>query len=322
MKVVYEDLLAEHKASQKQLHSKDEALKIFQKQIKEASLHKQRLEQEIKQLHSQLARAQMLGLNHDSDAMSQISPALTPPHSSNRVGSVPYDTERERYMLELETAQEKNVELSRQIQLLEDEKEELIVERDYYSGKCTSLVKCFDEKREALPSGNCSHSAVHTLIEENRQLRLNLVDIQAERDQALSRIERYKRAVERRKAKEACAEKAVQISVGNKKNDMQLFLRRSAELECIGNSLSESVKEKTTALAHQKLANKILASRITELEHKLHVFKIAGSWSTSEEHVPTDEDNSGSEMLQNQANKKQPIVNDSRDTVTEHGLDK
>ncbi len=324
MEAVYQDLLAEHKASQKQLHSKDEALKIFQKQMKEELLDKQRLEQEIKQLHSQLARTQMIGTNPN---LSNSAPVMSPPRPLPQCSpvSASYDSEREGYILELETAQEKNQKLSRQIQLLEDEKEELASERDYYSGKCAHLVKCFEEQQSALPSAssNCSESHLHStyqnIIEENRQLRLNLIDIQAERDQALCRIERYKKAVERRKAKEACGEKAVQISVGSKKNDMQLYVRRIAELESIGNSLSESVKEKTTALAHQKRANKILASRITELEHKLRVFEMSCVWDGNKEKKSNDADDqvlkSGLKLVLNKANSMQLTVNKSEGSV-------
>ncbi|XP_064382344.1 coiled-coil domain-containing protein 149-like [Halichondria panicea] len=280
LEVVYQDLLAEHKASQQQLHSKDEALKIFQKQMKESNLHKQHLEQEIKQLHSQLARAQMLASVSLIPGPNTLNPSSPLPNDSPvRPGTGPYDAEREKYILELEEAQEKNAEFSRQIQLLEDEKDEIAEERDYYSGKCSSLVKCLEELRLAKPP---SHSTLNTIMEENRQLRLDRVEIQAERDQALSRIERYKRAVERRKAKEACAEKTIQFSAG-KKNDAQLSLRRISELETIGNSLSESVKEKTIALAHQKRANKMLASRITELEHRLRVLEISGLWSGNDQ---------------------------------------
>lgn len=288
LEVVYQDLLAEHKACQKQLHSKDEALKIFQAQLKDSNLQKQHLKQEIKQLHSQLARSQMLAslpiLRSDP---SNHSPAPQPTDSPIRATSGVrvdlYDTERERSIKELEEVIERNSELSRQINILEDENEELAGERDYYSGKCTSLVKCLEEERQLKPP---SHSVLQTVMEENRQLRLELVEVQAERDQALSRIERYKKAVERRKAKEVNADKVVVSPPGNKKHDVQSLLRRIDELESIGNSLSESVKEKTIALAHQKRANKMLASRITELEHRLKVLEISGLWSGSDQEIP------------------------------------
>lgn len=284
---IYEDLLAEHKASQQHLHSKEEALKIFQKQLRDSNIEKQRLEQEIKQLHSQLARIQVLSPKPSSYCSDSANPSVTPTSSLRRLSSGAessvYDSERERYILELEEAQEKNTELFRQIQLLEDEKEELASERDYYSGKCGSLMKCLEEERKAKPP---SHSALQTVMEENRQLKLELVNVEAEKDQALNRIERYKKAVERRKAKESAGDQGLPVAMGSKKQDLRLALRRISELESLANSLSESVKEKTISLSHQKRANKILASRVTELEHRLKVLEISGLWSSADSLVP------------------------------------
>ena len=284
---VYEDLLAEHKACQQHLHSKEEALKIFQKQLRDSNIHKQRLEQEIKQLHSQLARTQIHSPKSSSYNTSSTNQTVTPTSSLRQVsgGAEPgtYDSEREKYILDLEEAQEKNSELFRQIQLLEDEKEELAGERDYYSGKCGNLMKCLEEERQAKPP---SHSALQTVMEENRQLKLELVEVQAERDQALNRIERYKKAVERRKTKENAGDQDLQFAVGGKKQDLRIALRRISELESLANSLSESVKDKTISLSHQKRANKMLASRITELEHRLKVLEISGLWPSPESLVP------------------------------------
>lgn len=286
---IYEDLLAEHKACQQHLHSKEEALKIFQKQLRDSNIHKQRLEQEIKQLHSQLARTQIHSpapkpsSYHISSTDQTITPISRLRRHSGEAEPGTYDSEREKYILELEEAQEKNSELFRQVQLLEDEKDELAGERDYYSGKCENLMKCLEEERQAKPP---SHSALQTVMEENRQLKLELVEVQAGRDQALSRIERYKKAVERRKAKENAGEQELQSTVGGKKQDLRLALRRISELESLANSLSESVKDKTISLAHQKRANKMLASRITELEHRLKVLEISGLWPSADSLVP------------------------------------
>ena len=45
-------------------------------------------------------------------------------------------------------------------------------------------------------------------------------------------------------------------------SDLQQSLRRISELEALANSLSESVKEKSIALTHQKKANKSVQSVI------------------------------------------------------------
>lgn len=287
---LYEDLLAEYKACQQHLGSKDEALKIFQQQLRESNIGKQRLEQEIKQLHAQLVRTQIRCPSSPSSSIA-THPTLIHPSSSTSLSSAgeagTYDSEREKYILELEEAQEKNSDLCRQIQVLEDEKEDVTGERDYYSGKCSNLMKCLEEERNTKPP---SHSALQTVMEENRQLKLQLVDVQAERNQLLSRMERYKKAVERRKAKEKSLEQELPSVTGTKKQDLRAALRRICELESLANSLSESVKEKTISLSHQKRANKMLASRITELEHRLKVLEISGLWSSAASLLPDIDD--------------------------------
>lgn len=166
------------------------------------------------------------------------------------------------------------------MQVVEDEKAELASERDYFSGKCESLVKCLEEERNTpMPS----QSTLQSAIEENKLLKLELVEVKAERDHAQSRIERYKKAVERRKVIEASANQGLQQSPAvDKKHHVHESVRRVKELEALANNLSETVKEKSISLLHQKKANKMLATRIAELEHKLKVVEISGLWTSSD----------------------------------------
>lgn len=177
--------------------------------------------------------------------------------------------------------QEKISEYERQIQQLEDEKEEVISERDYYSGKCDSLLKCLNEERSAQKP---SHSTIQSLVEENHKLKMELVEAQAERDHAFSRIERYKKAIERQRAIEMAANQG--LEGGDKKQDLRQTMKRVKELEGLANSLSGSVKEKSLALTHQKKANKMLGKRIAELEHRLKVLEISGLWSNPDSLLP------------------------------------
>lgn len=161
--------------------------------------------------------------------------------------------------------------------MTEDEKAELASERDYFSGKCESLTKCLEEERN---TPQLSQSTLQSAIEENKLLKLELVDIKAERDHARSRIERYKKAVERQKAIEASTKQVLQQSPTiDKKQQLLDSVRRVRELEALANNLSEVVKEKSIALLHQKKANKMLATRIAELEHKLKVVEVSGLWT-------------------------------------------
>lgn len=90
----YEELEAEYKASQQQLASKDQALKIFQEQLKNSEFNSQRLQQEINQLRSQLTRVQ---LPHQNGGEQERGVAQS---ISEEVVK-----EKERYLQELEAAQ-------------------------------------------------------------------------------------------------------------------------------------------------------------------------------------------------------------------------
>lgn len=90
----YEELEAEYKASQQQLASKDQALKIFQEQLKNSEFNSQRLQQEINQLRSQLTRVQLPqqnGREEERGVAQSISEEVV--------------KEKERYLQELEAAQ-------------------------------------------------------------------------------------------------------------------------------------------------------------------------------------------------------------------------
>ena len=92
----YEELEAEYKASQQQLASKDQALKIFQEQLRNSEFNSQRLQQEINQLRSQLTRTRV-GLPHQNSGEEERGVAQS---ISEEVVK-----EKERYLQELEAAQ-------------------------------------------------------------------------------------------------------------------------------------------------------------------------------------------------------------------------
>ena len=250
----YDELEGEYKACQQQLRSKEQALRILQEQLKKADLNSQRLKQEIKQLRSQLSRSQqaLSPVTKDKNPFSLVNEELV--------------QEKEVLIQQLERSQVQISELDRQVQQLQDDKEEMEGERDHFSSRCDGLVKCLEEERTRQPP---SHYALQTVLEENRQLKLALVEVEAEREHARGKMERYRRAIERRKIVEAAGEQIVINS--DKKQDLKLAVKRISELESLANSLSQSVKEKSVTITHQKAANKVLAKKVTELEHQLRV---------------------------------------------------
>ena len=265
----YEEMESEYRACQQHLRSKEQALRILQDELKKADLNSQRLKQEISQLRSQLSRS-----NQMASPKARNSPTKKM-SSENKFSLLSEELVQEKEMLiqQLEGAQKQICELEAQVKQLEEEKEEFKEERDYFSIKCESLVKCLEEEKKLQPP---SHSALQTTMEENRQLKLALVEAESEREHARGRVERYKKAIERRKTIEAAAEQVQNNSTADKKQDWKLAMKRIAELESLANSLSQSVKEKSVTITHQKKANKVLATRITELEHQVKVQEVCG----------------------------------------------
>ena len=260
--VGYEELEGEYKACRQHLLSKEQALRILQEELKKADLNSQRLKQEIKQLRSQLSRSQQV-----ASPQSKEKPI---PKNTFSLLNEELVHEKEMLVEQLETAHGHASTLERQLQLVEDEKEELANEKQHFATKCETLVKCLEEERSRQPP---SHSTLQTLLDENRQLRLALVEAEADRDNVKGKIDRYKRAVERKNTIEAAKEQVV--SMPDRKQDLKLAQKRISELETLANSLSQSVKEKSVTITHQKKANKMLATKVTELEHELKVLTVS-----------------------------------------------
>lgn len=266
----YEELEGEYRACQQHLRSKEQALRILQEQLKKADLNSQRLKQEINQLRSQLSRTQQVvspkAKDRDSDSDSSCTKA-----KSNSMLNEELVQEKEMLIQQLEAAQGQICNQERQIKQLEDEKEELTEERDHFSSKCENLVKCLEEEKKLQPP---SHLALQTVMEENRQLRLALVEAQSEKEHAKGRVEHYKKVIEKRRTIETAAEHA-DFAGSDRKQDLKLAVRKIAELESLANSLSQSVKDKSVTITHQKKANKVLATKVTELEHQLKVLEVS-----------------------------------------------
>ena len=264
--VGFEELEAEYKACQQQLHSKEQALRILQSQLKKADLTSQRMKQEMNQLRSQLSRSQQF-----------LSPPTSPANpsraaSSNGISlSMNEELIREKELLiqELEKAHWQIGELERQVEELKDEKENVVDEKMHYMKKYEGLLECFEEEKKRQPP---SQSTVQRVMDENKQLQLALVEANASKEHFKSRVERYKDAIERKKF---MAEAVIQASSSEKKQDIRAA--RIAELESLAKNLTETVKVKSVTISHQKRANKMLATDLAELQHRLNLWEASCS---------------------------------------------
>ena len=263
--VEYEELEAEYRACRQQLQSKEQALRILQSQLKKADLSSQRLKQEMKQLRSQLSRSQQV-------ASSPVTP--TSPSRGNGSNGIYVSMnevlirEKEQLIQELEKAHWQISNLERQVEQLKDEKDDMADEKMHYVNKYEGLVKCLEDEKKRQPP---SQSTVQRVMEENKQLQLALVEAKAGKEHFKSRVERFKDAIERKKSIEAAAEQVA--GSPDKKQDFKLATRRIAELESLANNLTETVKVKSVTISHQKKANKMLATDLAKLQHRLNLWE-------------------------------------------------
>lgn len=302
----YETLQSEYLACQRKLQSKDEAVKILRKELELCQEEKEEYgklmnhmkdyivdgqsslpttsidtenESDSKRLSQLEAYVHQLKQQHKEEVQSlkdKLSYARNALATTSSISCSELAEERSRLVAQLEATQAEILELQRQVQSLEDEKEDLLSERDHFSAKCSSLTKCLEERNNTKPP---ALSTLEQLLEENRQLKMELLETQAEKESANNKIERYKRAVERRKIKESQNETLHMNS--DKVSELRQSMKRVQELDSLANSLSEEVKEKSLALAHQRKTNRLLGTRIADLEHRLKVLEISGLWSTN-----------------------------------------
>lgn len=187
--------------------------------------------------------------------------------------------EREDLVKKLEGLKVKNSMLERDLQLVLDEKEELINERDSYKLKVERLN---NELHYVLKGDEKRIIDVDALVMENRYLQERLKQIQEEKSLYLQTLSKYKAMLERRRNQGSLklgsngsggviiTHKQVQIMLQNTSlNQLPMTQATIADLRSLALALFESLNDKNLALAHQKKANKILGTRVTELENKI-----------------------------------------------------
>uniref|UniRef100_A0A915L150 Coiled-coil domain-containing protein n=1 Tax=Romanomermis culicivorax TaxID=13658 RepID=A0A915L150_ROMCU len=176
--------------------------------------------------------------------------------------------------------------LERDLKTLLCEKEELIVERDAYKTKTErqnaelNLILNGDERRLM---------DIDSLLGENRYLKERLQNAQEENGMTKAALSKYKGILEKSK-KSSLKNDNSKTSQGSSPTapGIQLITAKQAraflgqandndkvhkniDYRALATALFEAVGDKTLALSHLRKANKILGTRVTELENKLNV---------------------------------------------------
>ncbi|CAI5455515.1 unnamed protein product [Caenorhabditis angaria] len=168
-------------------------------------------------------------------------------------------------------------------------KEELLIERDELQQKVSRL----SNELSYLLNGDSRRIAedIDTLVAENRFLKARLNTAQEESESIKSTLEKYKTMAESvtsqktsPKSEKVDSEKT-SVAVINMKQIRELLASHSIELDdsdyrAITTILLDLCNDKQMALAHLRKANKVLGTRLHEVETKLSNFEVRSRTSS------------------------------------------
>ncbi|XP_075145761.1 uncharacterized protein LOC142220472 [Haematobia irritans] len=190
--------------------------------------------------------------------------------------------ERSNFICHLEQLKKKNAQLAFDLKAVIDEKEELINERDAYKCKAHRL------NHELLVSLKAKEKHpklldIDSIILENKYLNERLKHIESEVELTKQAVSKYKTILESRRKKgimKLGAQTPINIdenilSHKQVKNLLESGIELPTKTETIHDlktlclTLLDNLNDKNLALNHQKKTNKILATKIAELEQRM-----------------------------------------------------
>ncbi|XP_055377643.1 coiled-coil domain-containing protein 149 [Condylostylus longicornis] len=202
--------------------------------------------------------------------------------------------ERINMIAHLENIKRKNAQLTYDLKVLTDEKEEIVSERDAY--KCKSH-RLNHELLTALKVNDSHPNTVDldALILENKYLQEMLKHCEWEMEFAQKTANKYKSMLDTKRKKGIIKLGTNNIDSIISHNQVKHLLECESDLpsraETIADlkrlclALLDNLNDKTLALTHQKKTNKILASKISELEQRIQLILHNGQ---KDENAPTN----------------------------------
>uniref|UniRef100_A0A182N567 Coiled-coil domain-containing protein 149 n=1 Tax=Anopheles dirus TaxID=7168 RepID=A0A182N567_9DIPT len=204
-------------------------------------------------------------------------------------GDKTWQAEKSQLIAQLEQLRKRNAQLQYDFRSLLDEKEETVTERDAYKCKAHRL----NHELNVALRGSGAGSGTQTLLDidglilENKYQTEKIANIENELGLARQAASKYKSMLETNRKKGI-------IKLGTNNNNKtimshsqvkhllengtvdELPLRAAtiSDLKSLCLALLDNVNDKSLALAHQKKTNKLLATKIAELER--HVKTLAG----------------------------------------------
>uniref|UniRef100_A0A4W3I9D1 Coiled-coil domain containing 149b n=1 Tax=Callorhinchus milii TaxID=7868 RepID=A0A4W3I9D1_CALMI len=171
-----------------------------------------------------------------------------------------------------------------------DELQDVKVERSFYQEKSDRLNQ---EINHILGGHENRIIDVDALCMENRYLHEHLKQIQEEVNILKNNISKYKQnALERKKNPKSSARSNSSALTGvlSAKQVQELLSedhgcslpatpQSISDLKSLATALLETIHDKNMVLQHQRQTNRILGSRVAELEKKLRTLEVSGLWS-------------------------------------------
>nr|XP_061779069.1 coiled-coil domain-containing protein 149-like isoform X2 [Nerophis lumbriciformis] len=200
--------------------------------------------------------------------------------------------EREDLVKQLERAREQNQVLEHSVKSLSDELQDVRAERHVFQQKAHRLNV---EMNHIVGNDAVRMVDIDALCMENRYLHDRLCQLSEEVALLKTNLGKYKSALECRKNTKACGKTNSSALTGvlSAKQVKELLSEESgctlpvtsqsiSDLKSLATALLETIHEKNMLIQHQRQINKVLGSRVAELEKKLKTLETSGVWSLPE----------------------------------------
>ncbi|TKS68241.1 Coiled-coil domain-containing protein 149-B [Collichthys lucidus] len=198
--------------------------------------------------------------------------------------------EREDLVRQLERAREQNEVLEHSVKSLTDELQDVRAERDVFQQKAHRLNV---EMNHIMGNDGIRILDIDALCMENRYLHQRFSQLQEEVSLLKANLVKYKSALECKKTSKISgkANSSALTGVLSAKQVKELLLSEEngcslpvtpqsiSDLKSLATALLETIHEKNMVVQHQRQINKILGTRVAELENKLKTLEMSGLWS-------------------------------------------
>ncbi|XP_050679155.1 coiled-coil domain-containing protein 149 isoform X2 [Leptidea sinapis] len=274
-----DDYILENSVLSSKLQSKVDALAIMSKELDKCSMERDRYKSLVEQMNNKNS------INEENNMNCVYKYAPTNMISG---GEILAKAKEHNNTLKLEYRQ---IQMDYRATL--DEKEELVLDRDYYKNKVQKLNHqigfLLANKMNNSGDGDVKPMVdFNTLVTENKYLNERVTQLQVEKEILKRNFNKLKMLLENRAKNVPTKDKKSFGGVMTRKqvreylslNFKGLKKNSISELKSICLGLIDALHDKSVALQHQRKTNMILANRITDLE------KTMESWCTGQSCVP------------------------------------